>query len=305
MSTFRRIRQLSESVFGLTITERILRTWRRMSAPFRWAGTLETPAPEIPDFDVRKICNASMDKEITAQLEALLSEVKQAVPTYFSSVPWVLDYYTNALPRMNATIGLARHWYGKRGLDVGIAFGFLDLILRDIYSLEIMGTELEENIPLYCQWAISKGIKIHPWRLGREPAPYASASQDFIIFAEVLEHLKKPPNRVLDLLCDLLKPGGQLLLTTPNLASYENIRKMIHGENILERFRDDLPIEEDPTDYLMHVREYTIGEIISLVRSAGLVVDEVTMCNWGKPHFVPRPYLNEIICLVATKLTGN
>lgn len=257
--------------------------------------------PVLPDYDISLIENAVIDPQIDAYIDVLHRDVETVYAEQLSSAPWVFRYFENARLRMNVTIDLARRWEGLRGADIGIAFGFYDLILRDIYGIEVIGTELPENIQLYCDFPRSRGLEVRTWRLGKEAAPFTPASLDFVIFAEVLEHLKMPPRKTIQTLIELLRPGGQLLLTTPNVCNYNYIRKLMRGENIYEYFRDDIDLSDDPTNYMKHIREYSIAEVIALIQSAGLSINEVVMCNWGQPHFVPEPYLNDIICAVATK----
>jgi len=52
---------------------------------------------------------------------------------------------------------------------------------------------------------------------------------DLIICAEVIEHLHSPPERILRLLAGALRPGGRLILQTPNAASLEKRVKLLCG----------------------------------------------------------------------------
>lgn len=296
----RRLSQLSKTILGPRLATTLLWTAKRFGAPFHWTGLLPSRSPHIPGL-AHPVRNATIDDELETELHTRLGNLARMRESCLPDTPWVIDYLTQALPRMSATVSLAKDWRGRHGLDVGIAFGLMDIVLRDRYGLEIAGTELPEIIPLYCPWVVAQGIHVSSWRLGRETPPYPPSSQDFILLAEVLEHLKISPHRTLELLTSLLRPGGQLLLTTPNIASFGNIAKLTTGQNILEPFRGDLAVDQDPTDYVIHVREYTISEVVALVQGVGLGVEEVVMCSWGQRHFVPHPYLNDIICLLATK----
>ena len=101
-------------------------------------------------------------------------------------------------------------------------------------------------------------------------------------------------------LASLIKPGGMLVLTTPNFARYENIVALIKGENIVEAYREDLPDSADVTDYVGHIREYTIAEIVEHIENAGLVIEQLLMCNqWAV--LLPNPLLNDIMIVCARK----
>jgi hypothetical protein len=76
----------------------------------------------------------------------------------------------------------------------------------------------------------------------------------------------------------------------------------MRGDNILESFKEDLPPEKDPTDYLMHVREYTITEIIELLKKADFEITRVLMCDKSYPYITIVPsHWNTITIVTAQK----
>jgi SAM-dependent methyltransferase len=68
--------------------------------------------------------------------------------------------------------------------------------------------------------AASKGIKVVKHDLA-EPLPFDDGSFDVVVFGEVIEHLFDPDS-ALDEIHRVLKPGGRLIVTTPNLACWLN-----------------------------------------------------------------------------------
>jgi SAM-dependent methyltransferase len=94
---------------------------------------------------------------------------------------------------------------------------------------------------------------------------------DLILCLEVFEHIKDqdPPSNLDDValfnfsgaktflaeMYRILRPGGQLILTTPNANSLIVTWRAIHGE--------------PPWLYWPHVREYTISDVCSLASEAG------------------------------------
>ena len=60
----------------------------------------------------------------------------------------------------------------------------------------------------------------------------------------------------------MLKPGGTLIVTTPNVVRLENVRKMIAGENIYDPYSGYGP-------YGRHNREYTQQDLFSLLTANG------------------------------------
>jgi len=94
---------------------------------------------------------------------------------------------------------------------------------------------------------------------------------DLIMFAEVLEHLHTSPSLVLPYLRELLKPGGTLILQTPNATVLHNRLKMLVGRNPFERIRENT-IEPG------HFREYTLDELREYAINAGFeILDQTRM----------------------------
>jgi SAM-dependent methyltransferase len=183
---------------------------------------------------------------------------------------------------------------GGRLLDVGTAYGFMPAVLQQETAWKSEGLEMTENISVYCAFAQDREIPIHEGKLGASPLPFPDQSFSAILFSEVLEHLRISPQRVFRELYRLLKPKGFLIVTTPNFARLSNVLKMGVGKNPLEPFPD--VDTENVTEYLTHIREYTMGELKSLVAQAGfrLLQSRYSRCmEQGRWHglvtaWVPR-----------------
>jgi SAM-dependent methyltransferase len=105
----------------------------------------------------------------------------------------------------------------------------------------------------------------------RGPLPFADGSFDLVVCTEVIEHIKDVESAriedleafnysgVENLLRELrrgLRPGGRLIVTTPNAASWHTLSKWLYGELLLS----------DPN----HVREFTAAELERVARHCGL-----------------------------------
>ncbi len=102
--------------------------------------------------------------------------------------------------------------------------------------------------------------------LDRPPYPLADGSFDVAILSEVLEHLREYPLRSLEEVARILRPGGVLVLTTPNAAYIRKRVKLALGGSVHTPLQDwlyGLP-------HARHAREYTLAELDTLVRRAGL-----------------------------------
>jgi 2-polyprenyl-3-methyl-5-hydroxy-6-metoxy-1,4-benzoquinol methylase len=252
-------------------------------------------------FPLDAVRNAGIDRS----LEPILEAVRDGLLAFpfepgrdAGTAEEVVEAYDMARPRLNVLAALARGG-GTNILDVSTGIGFLPVVLRHL-GLRVRATERDLSL---ARFAANQGIEILPYDIGRSLPPVPNESIDMLIFAEVLEHLKRPPVTTIGELVALLRPGGTLLLTTPNIARLAHLDALAAGENFLEPFSDDIPAGADPTDYVEHVREYSIREVVDAVENAGLAVEEVLMTGWGEGGYHPlaNPYANEIIVLRAAR----
>lgn len=158
---------------------------------------------------------------------------------------------------------------GKMILDIGIGYGFYDIILKKDFGLDVIGMEIERNIPAYCLLPKLHNIQVIPGELSKKPSSIPDNSFDVVILAEVIEHLRISPLRALLEIKRLLKPEGLLILTTPNIARLSNVLTLLAGRNIVEMLPDDDTEISHITDRMTHIREYTMHELKMLIERAG------------------------------------
>lgn len=108
------------------------------------------------------------------------------------------------------------------------------------------------------------------FNLEKDPAPYPNATFDGVILMEVLEHFTCDPMFALAELNRVLKPGGFLFLTTPNLASWCALHNLINHET---PYLYGIFLRHGNTD--RHNREYTVREVGKLVTAAGFAVERL------------------------------
>ena len=65
-----------------------------------------------------------------------------------------------------------------------------------------------------------------------QPRLIAAGAFDAVLFCEIIEHLLVDPAAVLREIKRVLRPGGVLVLATPNVSSLENVARRVAGENI-------------------------------------------------------------------------
>lgn len=110
-------------------------------------------------------------------------------------------------------------------LDVGCACG-TNLMWLKSYNPEarLCGIELNEKSASIAQWfgqveALDvETLEREEWR----------NSFDYIILADIVEHLKDPWS-LLKRMKGFLKPGGRLVISVPNVCHISNLQHMLHG----------------------------------------------------------------------------
>ena len=114
--------------------------------------------------------------------------------------------------------------------------------------------------------------------------PYDDAYFSTVLCCELLEHLTVDPMHMMSEINRILRPGGHLVLTTPNLGSLRAISAILQGFHPGLFPAYILPKEEGEPPDPRHNREYMPSEIASLLRNSGF---EVTLLETGP--FLSRP----------------
>jgi SAM-dependent methyltransferase len=149
-------------------------------------------------------------------------------------------------------------WSGKPVLDVGITPGHLAMALKEL-GCDISGVTDIAGEEMTARWAAEK-ITVSRAIVDKDPLPFPDNHFDGVLFTEVLEHLLYDPRKLVDEIYRVLRPNGELLVSTPNVLRVENRIKVILGQNIYPAHKyfyySNL--------YRRHNREYTMQEVIDL-----------------------------------------
>jgi SAM-dependent methyltransferase len=136
------------------------------------------------------------------------------------------------------------------------------------------------------------GIDAFRWNLALEDPPHGRKF-DAIFFSEVIEHLPVPGHVALSRLRALLRPGGLLLCSTPNLYRPRNVVYLIRGQPLFDHF--DLPGVRG----YGHVLEYSAEHLAWQFGRAGFENYEVELRDF---HHVPHERLDRVLSALGAPL---
>lgn len=116
--------------------------------------------------------------------------------------------------------------------------------------------------------------------------PYPDGHFSTVLCCELIEHLAEDPMFLMSEVNRVLRPGGHLVLTTPNIGSLHSISAILQGYHPGFFPAYLKPAGEDSEPEARHNREYTPKEIMLLFLDAGF---EVTLLETGPFRDAPRP----------------
>ncbi|WP_458243585.1 class I SAM-dependent methyltransferase [Streptomyces sp. MAI_2237] len=189
-----------------------------------------------------------------------------------------------------AALGTAR---GQTVLDVGCGDGSAAATARPLLpGHRIVGVDWSQDALKRARTRLSYAVR---GELTGGGLPFGAASADAVLFSEVIEHLVDP-DAALDEIRRVLRPGGHLMLSTPNLAAWYNRGLLLAGVQPVFSEVSLRGIHGRPgTEVVGHLRLYTARALREFVAASGFEVVRLA----GAPfHGVPRPLrpLDRLAC---------
>jgi 2-polyprenyl-3-methyl-5-hydroxy-6-metoxy-1,4-benzoquinol methylase len=218
---------------------------------------------------------------------ALLDEVQAELK---SVGPKIVEYFETSRPRYEYTLSLALEQNGGRVLDLGCSPGHLSMALVKA-GFEVQGIDLN---PIWLSkyapgW--SERLRITHVNIEQEPFPFPDDAFELVIFTEVVEHVAiTDPCVILREILRVLRPGGRMLLSTPNVANLSNVVALIQGENVF------WPPEIFYGSVDRHNREFTPAELLQLVERAGFADCALGYMNtWSNWNHMTAPLFHRLL----------
>ncbi len=146
-------------------------------------------------------------------------------------------------------------------------FSELDLTLANFFGRE--RGPLTQHLVLQERGAhVELDMSCDLFNLEEDPFPYEDGRFDLVFFCEIIEHLLMNPLHALGEIHRILRPGGTLILTTPNAARLDNVVLTLAGGNIYDPYSGFGP-------YGRHNRGYVRSELLRLLEFAGFDCGDV------------------------------
>lgn len=166
------------------------------------------------------------------------------------------DYFGDPRPDIQALV-VAN---GRRFLDVGCGGGALARALKTAGAAYVAGIEVH---PMAIARASGQLDLLVEGSVLEAVLPFARGEFDYVVFADVLEHLPDPSTALRRCL-PYLSPGGRIIVSVPNFRFY-----LVLARLIADRWSYTEAGVRDRT----HLRIFTRRSLIELLMSEGLEIE--------------------------------
>lgn len=145
----------------------------------------------------------------------------------------------------------------KKVLEVGCNDGYIGELLvkggNDVFGIDFIKEKLLT--------AEKRGLKVKECDIEKEEFPYPENYFDVVVLGDVIEHIFDT-DLLLEKCKKILKKGGKLIITTPNVASLGRRIMLLLGMNpFLEYSSKFPPVKGYPA--VGHIRYYTLNTLRS------------------------------------------
>lgn len=173
--------------------------------------------------------------------------------------------YESARPDVQAVVPRD----AKRILDLGCASGALGGALKHRQGAHVVGVEL---MPEYARDAEEHLDRVVCADVAAAVAGAGLGRFDCVICADVLEHLQDPWAVLRQVVDELLDPGGTIVVSVPNVRSWETIRDLI--------VKGRWPRRPAGLFDATHLRWFALADARELLESSGLRIVAVHPKVW-------------------------
>jgi SAM-dependent methyltransferase len=182
------------------------------------------------------------------------------------------------LPRILATLEVIPDSFrDKDMLELGSSPYFLSLCLHRLCTGRLRhanyfgpGTEHGADRLVHQRTGEEIVFEYEAFNIETDAFPYADESFEVVLFSELIEHLGVNPVRALAEIHRVLRPGGIVVVTTPNAFSLERFATFLRGgSQMVDRYSPLFGYGA------RHNREYNPHELRELIEGTGFAVEEI------------------------------
>jgi SAM-dependent methyltransferase len=184
-----------------------------------------------------------------------------------------------------------------RVLDVGAGYLYMSSAFRLVYGEKLSLSTLEHPArrrtlmnERFVRALDELGADLRTADLALDELPWEEGTFDVVLFCDVIEHLEPTVvPKVMSRLASLLRPGGRLIISSPNLPAFSRLAILAFGRGAI--FEPPTPLEYAGGTY-GHIRLYGRSDVEHLASAAGLGVTDWRFLNWERV-FIPHRSLRE------------
>jgi SAM-dependent methyltransferase len=208
---------------------------------------------------------------------ALMNRVAERIePDGSSLLRWFSGYCRQHRSRLAADLHIIDQ-HVEKGARV-LEYGAVPLLMTAaLAALDFKVSALDLKPERFATAIGDLGLEVIRCDVETEVVPFAEATFDVVLFNELFEHLRINPIFTMREVHRVLKPGGLLLLSTPNLRSFRGIRNLVlrnQGHAVSSGvYRQYEKLET--LGHMGHVREYTTREVSNLLTRVGFRVEKI------------------------------
>jgi SAM-dependent methyltransferase len=182
-------------------------------------------------------------------------------------------------------------WFGSFALPLQ-RLGY-DVTAGDCYAS--WGAAFDAHTQLLAR----DGVRVVATERGTETDALDRLGRFDVVFAgAVIEHLPHTPRLLLEALRARVRPGGLLVVDTPNLTRYWNRRLMEEGSSVFQAIDEQFGCEPP---WEGHHREYTAQELVWMFQRLGCHDVEAEFLDYNLLQF--RELSDEHLACLATLLS--
>lgn len=277
-------------------------SWARVAGLYE--GFLKAMTGNIP-WEQPSVVEAPLSLQASIP-EPVAEEIQPAEPlvpeSYLKTwaVETSIEYFDTHLTRLLKTLAITPPGTGDdRILEMGAYMQITPSLKTKLGYGEVRGCYLGTPGKVDHKQVVSlEGesfeCEVDHFNAEKDRFPYPDGHFSTVLCCELIEHLAEDPMFLMSEVNRILKPGGHLVLTTPNIGSLRAISAILLGYHP-GFFPAYLKPSESGSDEARHSREYTPQEVMTMYLDAGF---EMTLLDTGPFRDVPRPEEHWILHLL-------